>query len=81
MAKTKEITFTCTDIRISPQRYNSTNITVEDPNSEEILNGMNKEDIIDWAQSNLSPEQIFSTSELEKWAESEGYVKGGNNEQ
>lgn len=29
----------------------------------------------EWVARNRQPEDIFSASELEKWAESEGYVK------
>ena len=29
----------------------------------------------DWIKKNLNAEDIFSTTQLDKWAESEGYVK------
>lgn len=32
-------------------------------------------DAIEWIKNNLSPEDVFPTRELEKWAESEGYSK------
>lgn len=75
MPKTKEIAFTGTEIRISPNRYNGNNIVVEDPNSDEILYGMDNEDIIEWVQGNLDPEDVFPTTMLERWAEAEGYIK------
>jgi hypothetical protein len=30
---------------------------------------------IDWIASNLNPDDVFSTKDLEGWAESNGYVK------
>ena len=35
------------------------------------------EDTLAWVRGNLNPEDVFSTTQLEKWAESEGYIKGG----
>lgn len=32
-------------------------------------------DAIAWIKNNLGPEDVFSTTELEEWAESEGYIK------
>ena len=33
------------------------------------------EDVIDWMKLNLRPEQIFNESDLENWAENNGYIK------
>ena len=30
---------------------------------------------ISWMQSNLDPDDVFSTKDLETWAENNGYVK------
>ena len=30
---------------------------------------------LDWIGDNLNPEDVFSTIQLDKWAESEGYIK------
>lgn len=30
---------------------------------------------IQWIQSNLSPDEVFSVKELQEWAESNGYTK------
>jgi hypothetical protein len=35
---------------------------------------------IDWISSNLDPDDVFDTDELIEWAESNGYVKGENDE-
>jgi len=32
-------------------------------------------DIVDWVRRNFNPDDVFSTTELDKWAESEGYIK------
>lgn len=39
--------------------------------------GILLETAIEWMQENLSPESVFNESELESWAEENGYVKGG----
>jgi hypothetical protein len=33
------------------------------------------EDAIEWIKSNMTPEDVFDSSELSDWAESNGYVK------
>lgn len=40
-----------------------------------ILNEIDENDVNQWIASNRNPEDIFGTTELEKWAESEGYTK------
>jgi hypothetical protein len=30
---------------------------------------------IDWIAGNLNPDEVFSKSDLEEWAESNGYIK------
>jgi hypothetical protein len=32
-------------------------------------------EVIDWINSNLDPEQVFSVDELGVWAEANGYVR------
>ena len=34
--------------------------------------------VVNWIKDNLDPEDIFSTTQLDKWAESEGYIKPDN---
>lgn len=38
------------------------------------------DDVIEWVKNNLNPEDVFSTTQLDKWAESEGYVKQTENQ-
>lgn len=33
------------------------------------------ENSIEWISKNMNPDDVFSTSELESWAESNGYAK------
>jgi hypothetical protein len=34
-----------------------------------------REEIIEWIGKRFNPEDIFSTIQLEKWAEANGYIK------
>lgn len=38
------------------------------------------DDAVTWVGANLQPEDIFSETQLEKWAEANGYVKATDNE-
>lgn len=42
---------------------------------QNINNNCVYEDALAWIRSQLNPEDVFSTDQLEKWAESEGYIK------
>lgn len=33
------------------------------------------EDALSWIATNLSPDEVFSTAELESWAKNEGWTK------
>lgn len=35
---------------------------------------------IDFIRNEYDPEEIFSETQLEKWANANGYVKGGDND-
>lgn len=49
--------------------------------AESVLNySVSLDNAIDWIRDNLDPEDVFSTTQLEKWAESEGYVKKDDTE-
>lgn len=77
MSKTKELKIEGSAARIEPFRYGQSKIsvTVEDPVIDELLVGIHTDDLIAYVSANMGPEEIFSTTELEKWAESEGYIK------
>lgn len=38
------------------------------------------DECLEWIKQNLNPEDVFSTDQLDKWAESEGYIKGNSRE-
>lgn len=38
------------------------------------------QELLYWVQRNYNPEDVFSTTQLDKWAESEGYTKQTENE-
>jgi hypothetical protein len=75
MEKTKEISIECSAARINPSRYHKVSVVVEDPDVDDILDSINEDDLIDWVKRNKHPEDLFSETELAKYAESEGYVK------
>lgn len=37
------------------------------------------EEMLSWIRDNCNPEDVFPSTELDKWAESEGYTKPENN--
>lgn len=41
----------------------------------EVLTSYPLDDAIDWIASNLEPEQVFPVTDLENWAELNGYTK------
>jgi hypothetical protein len=45
------------------------------PNSGHFL-----EEALAWIKDNLDPEEVFAATQLEKWAESEGYIKATDND-
>lgn len=76
MSKTKELPIECMEVRITPNRYNKVSVLVEEPILDDLLANIHKDDIVEWfVGQNFNPEDIFNQSELEKWAESEGYIK------
>jgi hypothetical protein len=78
MAKTTEISFNCSGAEIAPYNKNLVAVTVEEPDVATILEGMDEDDLIEFVKNNFSPDDIFYTSVLDKWAESEGYIKADN---
>jgi hypothetical protein len=41
----------------------------------EIINELEKSDVIQWIKENVDVDDCYPEKELEKWAESHGYVK------
>lgn len=80
MAKTTNLEFTSSRVTIDPYGYNEVTVAVTGPDIDTILENIHKDDITSYAKDAFEPEDIFSETQLEKWAEANGYVKGGNNE-
>ena len=78
MAKTDSLIIVCARVDVSPAgNRNSVSADLVDINVEYVLDDISNEDISNWCQQNLEPEDIFSETQLDKWAEANGYVKGG----
>lgn len=41
---------------------------------EKALQGVDASWVVEWVASNFEPQDVFEVSELDKWAESNGYV-------
>ena len=73
--KTKELTIECSEVRITPNRYNHVTVILDEPKITDLLAAINTDDLIEYVQANIGVDEIYSQSELDKWAESEGYTK------
>lgn len=76
MAKTKEIDITCVSAQITPNGSRAISVSVEEPNIDDLLAAVDDYDLTEFCERSYQPEDIFSESVLEKWAEANGYVKG-----
>lgn len=76
MPKTKTIEISTSDeLRIKAYRGSVTAI-IEDPQVEDMLAGVHKEDLITFIQSEgYSPDDIFDEEKLREWANENGYIK------
>lgn len=76
MSKTKTITISTSDeVRLTSRRDKSI-VVIDDPEIEEMLADVKKEDIIAHIQSqNYKPEEVFEEEDLINWAHSHGYIK------
>lgn len=76
MPKTKTLEASTSDeIRVKAYRNNVT-VIVDDPQVEDMLSSMNKEDILTWIRSEgFKPDEIFEHEDLSEWAVSHGYIK------
>lgn len=76
MPKTKTIEIITSDeVRIKPNGRKTT-VIVEDPEVDDMLAGVHKEDLITFIQSEgYSPDDIFDEEKLREWATENGYIK------
>lgn len=77
MAKTKDISFRCVNAKVSANDYRQVTVDIEaEPEQvDSILDDIDDETIKEYVQKTFEPEDIFSETQLEKWAESNGYIK------
>jgi hypothetical protein len=80
MAKTKEIDITCVSAQITPNGTKSISVSVEEPNVDDLLENIDNDDLTEYVERNFQPEDVFSETILEKWAETNGYVKATESE-
>lgn len=59
----------------SKQDRDFSSIMMGEINTQITLDGSALDTAIDFIASNFSPEDVFSTKDLENWAESNGYTK------
>ena len=76
MSKTKTIEIiTCDEVRIKPNGRKTT-VIVDDPEVDDMLSGVHKEDLITFIQSEgYKPGDVFEHEDLSEWAVSNGYIK------
>lgn len=79
MAKTDSLIINCARADISPYDRNKVSVDLIDLDVTHVLDDIHNEDITEWCQRNLEPEDVFSETQLEKWAEASGYVKSTDN--
>lgn len=75
MATTKSITINCDEAKITPNGSFAVSVEIEGFSVDDLLRTIDEDDLIDWVKRNKYPEDLFSESELEKWAEGAGYIK------
>lgn len=78
MAKTKSIRFSCEKAEVSGNGSRSVIVDADFPAIEDLLSVIDKDELVNYVYRNFEPEDIFPSPALEKWAEAEGYVKGGD---
>lgn len=80
MAKTKEIFVNCANVTISPNGGRAISVSLDEPDVDGILGDIDKDDLTEYVERNFEVDAVFSETDLEKWAEANGYVKGTDNE-
>lgn len=76
MSKTQSLEINCVSANSSANGNRLINVVIDKPDDiDELLGQFHEDDIIQYVAGNMQPDDIFSTTELAKWAESEGYAK------
>jgi hypothetical protein len=76
---TENLTFSCASVHVEPISSRVINVEVGEADIDEILDDMNVEILAEYVVRKFEPEDIFSETQLEKWAEANGYVKSTDN--
>lgn len=42
---------------------------------KDVINDSLLDDVVDWISSNMEPDEVFPKSDLELWAEKNGFIK------
>lgn len=78
MANTTEITVKGTSAKVWSRQPDGFQVAeIENPDIRHLLLGIHTDDLIEYVREYVAIEEIYPTSTLEKWAEANGYVKGG----
>lgn len=76
MSKTQSLEINCASANSSANGNRLINVSIDKPDDiDELLGQFHEDDIIQYVARNMQPDDVFSSSDLAKWAESEGYVK------
>lgn len=74
MARTRNISFSCEEIKVSSGR-SKINVEIEDPNIDELLPAILDNEVMQYVANNFSVDDVYANDALEQWAEKNGYTK------
>jgi hypothetical protein len=75
MSKTKEIFINCANVTISPNGGRAISVSLDEPDVDGMLGDVDKDELTEYVGRSFDPEDVFSETQLDKWAEANGYVK------
>lgn len=83
MPKTSELTIRCqvaTMVNVNPESSWPVKVEIISPDIKSLLLRVHTDDLIEYVREYIGVEEIYSQSVLDKWAESEGYIKQSDSE-
>lgn len=80
MAKTNSNTINCDEVKITPNGAHVVSVEIEGFSVNDLLEDLNEDEVTEYVGRKFNPEDVFPATDLEKWAESEGYIKQSNTE-
>lgn len=79
MAKTTDITVKGTSAKVWSRQADGFQVAqVENPDVRHLLLGINTDDLVEYVREYIAVEEIYSETELTKWAEANGYSKSND---